>query len=40
MNTQQIETDKLVLFGWIYNIQDFSIIKKLKEFQNNALGDK
>ena len=37
MNTQQIQTDKLDLIGWIYNIQDISIIEKLKSFQKNSV---
>lgn len=37
MNTQQIHIDKLDLIGWIYNIQDISIIEKLKGIQKKTV---
>ena len=36
MNTQQVQAKKLDLIGWIYNIQDTSILDKLKNIQENA----
>ncbi len=36
MDIQQIQTDKLDLIGWIYNIQDISIIEELKNIQKNT----
>jgi acylphosphatase len=40
MNTQQIQAEKLDLIGWIYNIQDISIIEKLKGIQKNIVIEK
>ena len=37
MNLQQIQTDKLDLIGWIYNIQDISIIEELKIIQKKTV---
>lgn len=37
MNTQQLHTDKLDLIGWIYSLQDISLIEKLKEIQNHKI---
>jgi len=36
MNIQQIQAKKLDLIGWIYNIQDTSILDKLKTIQENT----
>ena len=33
MNTQNIQTDKLSLITWITQLQDISLIKKLKKIQ-------
>jgi len=40
MNTQQIQAEKLDLIGWIYNIQDISVIEKLKSIQKNIVIEK
>ena len=40
MNTQQIQAEKIDLIGWIYNIQDISIIEKLKSMQKNIVIEK
>jgi hypothetical protein len=40
MNTQEIHSEKLDLIGWIYNIQDISIIEKLKSIQKNIIIEK
>jgi hypothetical protein len=37
MNTQNLKTDKLDLMGWIYSVQDVSIIETLKEIQKTAI---
>ena len=37
MNIHQIQTDKLDLIGWIYSIQDISIIEDLKNIQKNTV---
>jgi len=37
MNAQQIQAEKLDLIGWIYSIQDISIIEKLKSFQKSII---
>jgi hypothetical protein len=37
MNTQNLKTDKLDLMGWIYSVQDVSIIETLKEIQKTAV---
>lgn len=37
MNTQDLQTDKLDLIGWIYSLQDASLIEHLKEFQKNTV---
>jgi hypothetical protein len=36
MNTHNLQTDKLDLIGWIYSLQDASLIENLKEFQKNT----
>jgi len=40
MNIQQIQAEKLDLIGWIYNIQDISILEKLKSIQQNIVIEK
>jgi len=40
MNTQQIQAEKLDLIGWIYNIQDITIIERIKSIQRNIVIDK
>ncbi len=40
MKIQQIQAEKLDLIGWIYNIQDISIIEKLKSIQKNTILEK
>jgi len=40
MDTAQIQSEKLDLIGWIYNIQDTSILEKLKGLQNSILIEK
>ena len=40
MNTQEIHAEKLDLIGWIYNIQDISIIEKLKSIQKKIVIEK
>ncbi len=40
MNTQQIQAEKLDLIGWIYNIQDITIIERIKSIQRNIVVDK
>ena len=35
MNAQQIQAEKLDLIGWIYSLQDISIIEKLKSIQSS-----
>jgi len=40
MNTRQIQAEKLDLIGWIYNIQDISIIEKLKSIRENFTVEK
>ncbi|RLD46040.1 MAG: hypothetical protein DRI86_04240 [Bacteroidetes bacterium] len=40
MNAQQIQAEKLDLIGWIYSLQDVSIIEKLKSIQKNIEIDK
>lgn len=37
MNTHDLHTDKLDLIGWIYNLQDVSLIKNLKELQKKTV---
>ena len=37
MNTQNLKTDKLDLMGWIYSVQDVSIIEALKKIQQTAV---
>ena len=37
MDIQQIQAEKLDLIGWIYNIQDISIIEKIKEIQKKTV---
>ena len=37
MNAQQLQTDKLALIGWIYNLQDVSLIDKLKSIQRKTV---
>ena len=40
MNAQQIQAEKLDLIGWIYSLQDISIIEKLKSIQKNIVVDR
>ena len=40
MNIQQMQAEKLDLIGWIYNIQDISIIEKVKSIQRNIVIEK
>ncbi len=40
MNTQEIQAEKLDLIGWIYSIQDISIIEKIKDIQKNIVIEK
>jgi len=40
MNAQQIQAEKLDLIGWIYGIQDISVIEKIKSIQRNIVIDK
>jgi len=40
MDTAQIQSEKLDLIGWIYNIQDTSILEKLKGLQKSIVVEK
>jgi len=40
MDTHKIQAEKLDLIGWIYNIQDISIIEKLKNIQKSIVIEK
>jgi len=40
MNAQQIQAEKLDLIGWIYSIQDITIIERIKSIQRNIVIDK
>ncbi len=40
MDTAQIQSEKLDLIGWIYNIQDTSILEKLKSLQKSIVVEK
>jgi hypothetical protein len=40
MDIHKIQTEKLDLIGWIYNIQDISIIEKLKNLQKSVVIEK
>lgn len=35
MNTHDLNLEKLNLIGWIYNLQDISLLNNLKELQKN-----
>lgn len=37
MNTHNLQADKLDLIGWIYSLQDTSLIENLKEIQKNTI---
>jgi len=37
MNTQDIQTDKLSLITWITQLQDISLIRKLKNIQTDNI---
>ena len=40
MDTAQIQSEKLDLIGWIYNIKDTSILEKLKGLQKSIVVEK
>ncbi len=39
MNTHQLETDKLKLIRWISEIQDVTVIDRIKSIMANELSD-
>lgn len=36
MNTQQLQNDKLKIINWISQLQDYSLVEKIKTLMNTA----
>lgn len=39
MNSQELQNDKLNIIHWISELQDYSVVEKIKSIMNTSKGD-